>query len=391
MPAKKTTTKATAGKATTKKSATGKVTTKKAPAKKATAKRATTKAATKKAGGSDRQPRPRSPLTPPVGHDAAFAEVRRAIEEDRFAHAWLITGPRGIGKAHFALHVARFLLGGEAALSDDKNSDVQLLAARTHPDFYFIDSVDRDGVRKTAISIEKIRELNQMLRLTPARDGWRVALIDSADMLSRNAANALLKILEEPPRRVAFLLPCERVGGVPVTLVSRCRRLRLRPLGRDDFCDVFGSANSDVDRGDLELLYLLSRGSPGEAEVLMELGGARLYRELVETLLCLGEAGGPARYHRFAAELGGERNRESWVLFPRLLEGILRRSLRARAGGDSEPVLEEERELFAGVETPALLEALRWVMEEMPLVERRHLGRVEASVAAFTRLAALTN
>ena len=105
-----------------------------------------------------------------------------------------------------------------------------MLAARSHPDLHWVDTKDEEGKDKGLIEIEKIRRLNSGLRLTSTHAAWRVVVIDSADALNRNAANALLKILEEPPERTAFLMPCHAAARVPATFLSRCRRLRFAPL-----------------------------------------------------------------------------------------------------------------------------------------------------------------
>jgi len=194
---------------------------------------------------SDVYPGARPPRLAPavVGHEAAQAEILAAYRSGRLAHAWLIAGPEGVGKATLAWAFTRFLLAHpdpsapEAAEARDlavpeSHPAARLLAAHSHPDFALIRrgwNVKEKKLR-TEISIDDLREAQGVFRLAPSLGGWRIALVDAADDLNRNGANALLKTIEEPPRRALVMIVAHRPGRLPATIRSRCRRLTLEPL-----------------------------------------------------------------------------------------------------------------------------------------------------------------
>ena len=149
------------------------------------------------------------------GHSAAETAFRDGIASGRLHHAWLMAGPRGIGKATLAWRFARFLLcgqqqgglfGGGAAAGLDVSADApgrSLVDARSHPDlFHLRRTLNPDtGRMRAEIAVDDVRDLGAFMHMTPAMGQWRVALVDSADEMNRNSANAVLKILEEPPPR----------------------------------------------------------------------------------------------------------------------------------------------------------------------------------------------
>ena len=179
-----------------------------------------------------------------LGHENAERELIEATGSGRLAHAWLLTGPRGIGKATLAYRFARYLLsaaggidlfGNESAnsLYVAPDSDVfRRLATGSHGEVMTIERSPDPKTRKlrNAIVVGDIRRLQGFFGLTASEGGWRIAIIDSADEMNRNAANALLKILEEPPKRGILLLTAHAPGRLAPTIRSRCRRIALRPL-----------------------------------------------------------------------------------------------------------------------------------------------------------------
>jgi DNA polymerase III subunit delta' len=211
-----------------------------------------------------------------TGHAAAEQQVLDAWTSGRFHHAWLITGQRGIGKATFAYRVARFLLSNPAMANDGlfgsapvKSLKISaahptsaLLASRAHSGFKLLERTinPKTGKMRTEIVVEQIRELGDFFGLS--RDGeWRIIIIDPAEDLNRNAANALLKILEEPPSNCCFLLITHAPGRLLPTIRSRCRRIDLLPLNQQDVAHVLAvqghAATDDV--------IALAKGSPGYA------------------------------------------------------------------------------------------------------------------------------
>src|ERR1700761_6420475 len=174
-----------------------------------------------------------------LGHEAAEATLLDALRAGRMHHAWLITGPEGIGKATLAYRFARRLLAGpligDTLALDPDHPVFRRVAVGSHADLLTVErAYDEKRKRmKTQIAVEDVRKINSFMALTPAEGGWRVVILDGAEELNQNSANALLKVLEEPPPRAILLLVCSAAGRLLPTIRSRCRRLRLTPLEDD--------------------------------------------------------------------------------------------------------------------------------------------------------------
>src|SRR6266436_8387390 len=198
-----------------------------------------------------------------VGHDGAEQELRRLDEMGRLPHAILLSGPRGIGKATLAFRLARFLLAkneersGTAAdgLAVDPESGVfRRVAAGGHADLLTIERAYDARRRRLRgeIVVEEAREITGFFRLTAAEEGWRIVVVDGAEEMNRNAASALLKILEEPPRRGLLLVVAHSPGRLLPTIRSRCRRLALRALAAEDVARAGAEAlGRDADEPDI--------------------------------------------------------------------------------------------------------------------------------------------
>src|SRR6204780_337245 len=171
-----------------------------------------------------------------LGHADAERTLLEAMRSGRMHHAWLITGAEGIGKATLAFRFARRLLSGQGAPDslylDPSNPVFRRIAAGGHADLVTIERVINEKTKrlKRDIAVEDVRKINAFMALTPAEGGWRVAIVDGAEDLNQASANALLKILEEPPPRAVLILVCSAPGRLLPTIRSRCRRLRLSPL-----------------------------------------------------------------------------------------------------------------------------------------------------------------
>ncbi|MEN0652222.1 MULTISPECIES: DNA polymerase III subunit delta' [Hyphobacterium] len=174
-----------------------------------------------------------------AGHEAAEAELASAITSGRLHHGWLITGPSGVGKATLAYRAARRMLGaapdGEGLSANPSDPNCRRIEAQSHPGLLVIRRPWDDKTKKfkSVITVDELRRVGEFFSLSAGADGWRIAIVDSVDEMNPNAANALLKSLEEPPRRTILFLLTHTPGKLLPTIRSRCRRLTLRAPGID--------------------------------------------------------------------------------------------------------------------------------------------------------------
>jgi DNA polymerase-3 subunit delta' len=210
--------------------------------------------------------------------DRAFAT---AFEKGRLHHAWLLCGPQGLGKASFAFRCARFLMGrqrdprnGALGMAPD-DADVRLITAATHPDLLVLEREMDGGRLKKSISVDAVREVGEFFSKAPSRSAYRVCIIDSVDDLNINSANALLKILEEPPHKGIVFLISHSPGRLLATIRSRCRRLTFTPW-TDAQVRTFVQARVELDEDDLTRLVHLAHGAPGRALSLLEEGALEM-------------------------------------------------------------------------------------------------------------------
>ena len=229
-------------------------------------------------------------MTPLYGHDAAIAAFRAALDSGRTHHAWLLAGPEGVGKALFADKAAlRFLAYGAGSPASAPGLDVEddhptakLIAAGSHPDLMRLERLTKDGGTELArsINVDQVRGLQRLFATTSSMSPRRAVVIDAIDDLERNAANALLKNLEEPPPDTLFLLVSHSPERLLPTIRSRCRVLRLAPLADDAMTSALRAALPDADAAEIETLAAVGEGAPGRAIAWRGLDIAALDREM---------------------------------------------------------------------------------------------------------------
>ena len=283
--------------------------------------------------------RPPAPRANPAlyGHTAAEATLADALAGGRLHHAWLITGPPGIGKATLAFRFARRLLAGgnSPGLAVPAESRVfARVAAGTHADLLTIERAWNPKTKKISsmIVVEEARRIGGFLHLTPAEGGWRVVVIDGVEEMNPSAANAVLKLLEEPPPRAVLLLVSHAPGRLLPTIRSRCRRLALSPLDEPTMDGVLARWLPEMDETARGKLVTLADGAPGRALALAA-GQALTLSALVDEVLAGGH--GPQEAHAVADKLG--RDEDAFSTFMDLLRAGLAAAVRDAARGRADP------------------------------------------------------
>ena len=275
-----------------------------------------------------------------IGHERAEAALLEAYRSGRLAHAWLITGPRGIGKATLAYRFARFMLAQMPVAEHETLSlpsdhvTFQRVAAGGHGDLMALERAadDKTGRMRAEIVVDDVRKLHRFFTMTSAETPWRIAIVDSADEMNRNAANALLKMLEEPPERGILLLIAHAPGRLLPTIRSRCRRLDLRPLSVETVADVIALRRPDIHGDERLALAHLSGGSPGRALEIASSGGISFYQDLTGHLEKLPRVDIPALYS-FADKIADKNNSGTFRIFATLLEDWFSRMILSAAAG----------------------------------------------------------
>jgi DNA polymerase-3 subunit delta' len=220
-----------------------------------------------------------------IGHEAAVRALAGAYRAGKLPHAVMLTGSQGIGKATLAFQLAHHLLKHRRESDAPEHFDPRdpqsplhrQIAAESHPAVLHLtrpQNDKRDGF-KMVLSVDEIRRVSRFLSMTSHDGSYRIVIVDPADDMNRNAANALLKNLEEPPARTIFLLVVHQPGALLPTIRSRCQVVRVEPLGKPELFEVLGNlgfagAATDTARDDLALR---AGGSPRRAILLTEYGG----------------------------------------------------------------------------------------------------------------------
>lgn len=281
------------------------------------------------------------------GQDKAVEQFATAWAGRKLHHAWLLAGPRGVGKATFAHAAARRVLADAAGPitglpgvnAPDDHPIVKLVNAGSHPDMRWLKRLvnEKTGNLNRNIKIEQIRELGEFMSLSAALSDWRVAVIDTMDDLEGPAANALLKMLEEPPPNTLFFLVSHAPGRLLPTIRSRCRRLQFDPLDDDAMTSILEAHSPGLGGAERKRVIAMSFGSAGRALAFAELGLAKLE----ESALAILRQGDPtnARRSELATELGKKGAADRYAAFLELAPSLIAREARDLRGASLERAL----------------------------------------------------
>lgn len=277
-----------------------------------------------------------------IGHAAAVAKFHDEMARGRLPHAYLITGPKGIGKATFAFHMARHVLAqgaqraaapqataslfgdalepaavtgppSEGSWNDPNDPLFRRVATGSHTDLLALAPAydAKKHTEKAQISAEEARHVPEFLSYTAAEGNWRVVIVDAVDQLHPSAANALLKIVEEPPANALLLLVCHQPGAILPTIRSRCRLFAMHPPTRDAFDTILATVAPQIALHDYAALHALAEGSPGLAITLAKHDGLAHYAGWLAALQPNAANGAQQEWADRAASI---KSPEAWAM-----------------------------------------------------------------------------
>lgn len=289
------------------------------------------------------------------GQEAAEQQILTMFNQNRMPHALMLVGPKGVGKATFVYRLVRFLMkqeraenagglfGAEEPAAAHHSLDVAAdeavfgkIAAGGHPDFLLVEppTDPKTGRVKNDIPVEAIRRINPFIRKTAAEAAWRIVMVDEADSMNRNAQNALLKILEEPPKNSLILLVCHRTGTLLPTIRSRCAVLKFGTLSEEivaRFTAKTGAADNLND-----LIALMAQGSLGRLSFFEDEAAV----QILETLHGLMARWPDMKWtdiHRMAEQAGRAANKQHEHVIKLYFDTLLTILAKAKAMGQPPP------------------------------------------------------
>jgi len=265
-----------------------------------------------------------------IGQERAVEQFSGALKSGRLHHGWLLAGPKGVGKASFARMAATRVLADAAGPPIDlpdletppDHPIARLLTAGSHPDFRWLERLEKPtGGLARNISVDQVRSLGNLLAVTPSMSPWRAVVIDAADDLEASAANALLKMLEEPPAKTVFFLVSHAPGRLLPTIRSRCRRLDFGKLSDDAMTSLLSHSLHEKNSAAIARLVEFANGSIGRAMDIAALDLAPLESEAL-SILRQGDRDN-SRRSKLASALGSKAAADRYAAFLELVPGLI--------------------------------------------------------------------
>lgn len=344
-----------------------------------------------------------------LGHGVFEKSFLKNFAAGKVPHALIFSGRKGIGKSTMAFRVARFLLkyGSRDAAPEslfaepssplpesldlDQNDPVfRRVASGGHADLLYVGrSVDeRKGKLKNGVDIEAARKIVPFLRLNASGGGWRVVIIDDADTMNRNAQNAILKILEEPPAQTLLILVAHRAGALIPTIRSRAQLMHFSSLSEKSLRELLFKHSPDLSEVHRKRLVQLADGSIGEALRLLEQGGLEIFEQTGQ-LLEKAPQWDWVSIHSLADELCRPGAEDSFLAFQEIIQGMMRKVLHAKARGQAFPdwVAGPFEHMINHSSLAALSKTCESLQDHFIQVNKANLEKRQAVMGAFSIIA----
>lgn len=344
-----------------------------------------------------------------LGHESVEKTLLEAIEGGRMPHALIFAGPQGIGKATMAFRLARYLLktgsGGESADGGLFGDVLPRAAPETlfvapddpvfrqvvsggHPDLLTIERLfdEKNSRFKASVEVDEARRITPFMRKTASQGGWRIVIVDDADTMNRNAQNAILKILEEPPANALLILISHRLGAMIPTIRSRCRTIHFAPPNQESFAKLVRRDHGGLPDSDMKLLYGISGGSIGQAVRICTEGGLETIGKIM-TLLHGWPQWQWSQIHMLAETISRPGQEDGLRTFEDVFLWIIDSLLRAKARGEAlPPALDNEatRKLLQHYSLTAWIEITGQIREHFDTVSAASLDKRHAVLGAFS-------
>ena len=338
-----------------------------------------------------------------IGHTQTENEILDLWNSSRMPHGIILSGTKGIGKATLAYKLTRFLLsqevhenqdslfgGGETEIPssldiDSNNPITSKVASGGHPDLLTIERLYDTTKNKTAesLAVSELRKIEPFLRMTSSDGGWRVVIIDDADTMNRNAQNALLKILEEPPKNTLIILITHRLGALIPTIRSRTRLIKMHALNASTLSELLEKQGHTPDQEQAEIITAMAEGSLGKAQTIIE---DNVLESFLTITAILSEINWPA-IHILSQQLARPGQEKAYQNFIQTLLWVFKTLAFAKARGRAlEPeALNQEpfSSLLSNSSLASLLQICENLSEHFDQTERTNLDKKQGVLGAF--------
>lgn len=347
-----------------------------------------------------------------IGHGAVEKSLLERHGSGKMPHALIFSGPEGIGKATMAYRLARFLFknppddldqdtlfgGAQETAPERQSMDVspedpvfRRVASGGHPDLLSIERVydEAKNKRQAGLPVSQIRKVAPFLHMTASEGGWRVVIIDDADTMNRNAQNALLKILEEPPQNAILILVTHKLGALVPTIRSRAHLIRFNPLDTETMEHLLGRQGQSLSMRDMDTLTYISEGSFGKVLRYIEGGGLETFSRTQEMFARYPEWNWPD-IHVLAEELARAGREQSYESFREFVLWVFQTLAMCKAREEEPQAQLLNEEMFNSILQKASLERLLEICENLEehfeAVGRANLDKRQSVIGAFSIL-----